>query len=310
VEGASILRDGAPYLPYGITIFGLSLPNWSSNVERDIQQIDATASFWHGNTVRIQVAPPLMLAGDQEFTTALNQEISAARALNLNVILSAQYQHFGYLPAPDSGTETFWHTIASMYAADPAVWFDLFNEPHLTNWNVWRNGGDGVVGMQNLVDTIRAVAPDNLVLAEGINQGETLQGVGAYLLDGTNIVYSVHPYFEPGRNTPTSWDANWGDLASTVPVLVGEWGEYTALKPECNTDAPILVPTFLDYLRQHRIGLIAWALLPGVLIRGSSLDTPTSYDPGVPYACTADFDTGPDAQGAGADVLQLFSGPA
>ena len=308
VEGASIRQAGVPYTPYGITIFGLARPNWASNVASDLAQIGAVASFWRGNVVRIQVAPPIFLANSSGYVSALRREVGAALALRLNVIVSAQYQSVGGLPGPDTGTVAFWRSVAGMYRGSQEVWFDLLNEPEQPNWNVRKHGGDGFVGMQTLVDTIRGVAPHNLIIAEGLRQAETLLGVQGDLLHGSGIVYSVHPYLSPGWNTPNSWDANWGDLSSRIPVLVGKWGEYDERKPECNVGTRTLVPQFLDYLRRHRIGLIAWALVPGVLIREGNLTEPTAFDPGVAYTCTGGLDIGPNAQRVGRDVLGLFTG--
>jgi Cellulase (glycosyl hydrolase family 5) len=305
VDGPTILRDGVPYLPYGITVFGLARPTWESLVSADLAQIRATAAFWHGNTVRIQVAPPIYL-DEPASRAALDEEVGTAVAHGLNVILSAQYQSVHPLAGPDASTLTFWRSIAPTFRGLPQVWFDLFNEPELSSWALWRNGGEGVVGMQTLVNAIRAEAPHNLIVAEGLDQAETLQGVSGYLLSGSGIVYSVHPYLIPGRDTPASWNADWGALSAYAPVLVGEWGQYDERKPECRTDAPVLVPQFLEYLQRHKIGLIAWALVPGVLIRGQNLNDPTSFDPGVPYTCRGGLDTGPDAQGAGRDLVNLF----
>jgi endoglucanase len=308
VSGSAIVHDGKPFIPYGVTTFGLAGNNWQSNVASDVARIRAIASFWHGNTVRIQVAPPIFLAGPPGYVAALREEVAAALAAGLNVIVSAQYQLVGPLHGPDATTEAFWRAVAPMFRGEPRVWFDLFNEPTEDSWAIWKDGGDGYVGMQNLVDIVRAIAPTNLIVAEGLRGGETLQGVQGYLLQGGGIVYSVHPYLGPGFNTPTAWDANWGQLSSVLPILVGEWGEYDASEVECDTDAPTLVPEFLDYVRAHNIGLIAWALVPGVMIRGYDLTDPTAFDPGVPYTCTGDGNPGPGAQGPGRDLLDLFAG--
>lgn len=308
VEGKSIRKAGVPFTPNGITTFGLSRPNWEANVSSDLARIAAIASFWHGNVVRIQIAPPIFLANPPGYVATMKREVRTALRLRLNVILSAQYQSVGYIPGPNASTVSFWRAIARTYRNTQQVWFDLFNEPDQPSWKIWKHGGSGFVGMQTLVDTIRAIAPHNLVIAEGLRQAETLSGVESELLKGSGVVYSVHPYLLPGLQTPQSWDTNWGDLSSRIPILVGEWGEYNERKPQCALDAPQLVPDFLDYLHRHHIGLIAWALVPGVLVRGSSLTEPTQFDPGVPWTCTGGLDPGSGAQGPGGDILRFFEG--
>ncbi len=310
----SILYNNSPYVPYGVTIYGLADTKWQVNLASDIAQIKAIAGYWHGNTVRIQVAPDLYNSPPSGYLAAFNQEVSTARKAGLNVIISAQYERTKKIAGPNDTTVSFWKSVALSYAHDPHVWFDLFNEPRYICsgnavpasdcWQIWRNGGSGYVGMQTLADTVRASAPNNLILAEGLAGGKTLSGINGYLLSGSNIVYSVHPYFGSMNDTPSLWDSNFGTISSQIPVLVGEWGEYQTNRNSCVADAPTLVPTFLSYLVAHHIGLIAWTLQPGNMIRGTNLEDPTAFDPGVAYQCVAK--SGLDAQGAGADIRALF----
>jgi hypothetical protein len=318
VSATSILLNGAPYLPFGVTIYGLSAPDWQSTEPMDLQRIAAIAGFWHGNTVRIQVAPTLEASQGPSYQSALQHEVATARADGLNVIISAQYERTSKIPGPDAATVTFWRSIAPLYADDPNVWFDLFNEPTegtqprsttiptAANWNVWKNGSGSIVGMQTLVDDIRAVAPQNLIVAEGLKGGKTLAGIGDDLLTGGNIVYSVHPYFGPDNRTPSQWDQNFGTPSSQIPVLIGEWGQVESDTRSCVDDASTLVPEFLAYVTAHHIGLIAWALDPGVMIRGTNLEDPTAFDPGVPYVC-GNVDLSAGGQGAGASILAMFT---
>jgi len=318
VSTTTILEGGEPYRPYGVTIFGLARPQWESGQSDDLQQIAAISGFWKGNSVRIQVAPPLLASQGSSYQSAIQREVSTARADGLNVIISAQYERVGKLRGPDASTVAFWRTIAPLYAGDSHVWFDLFNEPVETSdprstaepsassWDIWRDGGHGFVGMQTLVDDIRSVDPSNLIVAEGLAGGKTLDGISGHLLTGGSIVYSVHPYFSPTNRTPGQWDANFGDLSSTIPILLGEWGEYQTTRESCVENAPTLVPEFLSYVTAHHFGLIAWALDPGNMIRGTDLEAPTQFDPGVPYQCVP-TSPGPAAQGAGASIHELFT---
>ena len=319
VRGNEILSPGGqPFVPYGITVFGLAKPDWESNIASDEAQIDATAQFWHGNTVRLQVAPPILLATSPysaAYLTAIEQQVTTARGLGLNVILSAQYQYVAQVAMPDASTAQFWQVLAAKYKSDPGVWFDLFNEPQYSPtaadeqgfWNIWQHGGHGYVGMQNLVDLIRATGAQNVVLAEGLDGGDSLAGLPGHLLTGANVAYAVHPYFRGAYwATQQAWEANWGDLTGTVPVIADEWGEFQSAGGTCVNAAPTVVPSFLSYLSEHNVGLLAWALIPGVLIRGGDLDDPTAFNPGVAWKCAA-IHAGLQQQGAGEVVRAFFA---
>jgi hypothetical protein len=323
VEGASILAsDGKRFEPFGITVFGLAYENWSQTLGADEAQINAIATAWNGNTVRLQVAPTILFDEsplDSAYLTALESEVCSATRAGLNVIISAQYEATSDIAMADTGTVSFWSTIAAIYAGDQHVWFDLFNEPRLfvssrlmqittpaQQWGLWRNGGQGYVGMQTLLDAVRAKAPDNIVLAEGTEGGESLAYLPAFMLSGRNVVYAVHPYFDPPFSTPADWSANWGDLASSVAIVVGEWSEYRSTRNECVTDAPTLVPQFLQYLALRHIGLIAWALEPGVLVSGTNLSDPTSFPPGsIVMTCSRAMQA--NTQGVGALLKTYFA---
>jgi endoglucanase len=319
VRGNEILgSDGKPFMPYGITIPGLSEPDWQSYVAANDAQIEATARFWHGNTVRLQVAPVDLLDTspyNKPYLAAIQKEIATAQDSGLDVILSAQYQNTTNAPMPDASTARFWQLIAPRYKGDPGVWFDLFNEPAFvpgaTNqqlvWHIWQYGGYGFVGMQHLVKLIRATGAQNIILAEGLNKAKTLSGLPSHMLTGGNIAYAVHPYFTGSYwSKPKAWEANWGKLTGTVPVVADEWGEFENAGGECVHKAPKLVPAFLKYLYGHHVGLIAWALVPGVLIRGTNLDDPTAFNSGVAWECKQ-VDPGPQAQGPGQVIRAYFA---
>jgi hypothetical protein len=318
VRGNVILGpDGKPFVPYGITIFGLAASDWQSSLAWDKAQIEAIARYWHGNTVRIQVAPPDLFDSSPyngQYLAAVEETVATAQDYGLNVILSAQYERTTHLVMPDAVTARFWLLIAARYKRDPGVWFDLFNEPGLSpapaderrDWDIWQHGGHGFVGMQTLVDVVRATGARNVVLAEGLEQARTLAGLPGHWLTGGNVAYAVHPYFVGSYwSTPRAWQANWGDLTGTVPVVADEWGEFQSAGGYCVHKAPALVRYFLSYLSDRQVGLVAWSLLPGVLIRGNDLDDPTAFNSGVAWTC-GPTNPGPNAQGAGQIVRDYF----
>jgi len=306
--------NGNVFVPYGITMYGLSFADWQPNVASDEAEIKATSADWSGNTARIQVDPVAMLATspyDAKLLQQLDSEVQLAEGLGMNTIVSAQTEHEpnGAL-MPDANVQNFWKVLAPHYAGDSRVWFDLFNEPRQNvadesqYWQLWHDGGQGFVGMQQIVDTVRGLGAKNIILAEGIHGGSSIAGF--LPLSGDNIVYAVHPYFHR-TETPAVWVANWGRYADRVPVIVGEWDQYASARAECATDGPRLVPRFLDYLTQHGIGLIVWTLhQPGVLIvHDGDYSHPVSFDPTMPYVCDGLPTHGPP-QGSGQLVMDLF----
>ena len=86
---------------------------------------------------------------------------------------------------PTQNSVEFWKSCASTYKNHPAVIFDLYNEPHDVTWDIWLKGGEvtekasrrnprktfQAVGMQALLDTVRATGAKNVDHRRGAGLG-------------------------------------------------------------------------------------------------------------------------------------------
>jgi len=230
-------------------------------------------------------------------------------------------------PTPD--TETFWRDLAKVYGDDPQVIFDLFNEPRMYSagmsqaqeWHLWLDGGsyDGVdypFGMARLAAYVRnTVGARNLFWIEGPDFSASFAGMVQQraVLHVSGVVYSVH--HPAGRADTASWNADFGYLVirGVAPVVVGEWTNYeppptvspTPPRTSCWPDAPTTVPEFLQYLALYGIGLNAYQLQPGFLIRSyRNMAGPTTMNAKT-WTCRSDSEAQP-GQGAGSLVLAWF----
>ena len=138
----------------------------------------------------------------------------------------------------DRSAITFWREVASRYASNRLVAFDLYNEPHDISDKVWLNGGVvatrsgpfNAVGMQDLYYAVRGTGAPNLVVVSGNNWANTLPTIR---VSGTDVVYGVHAYTCPaavdGSCAPNAYDpgsilSSWVAPAKEVPVAVTEFG--------------------------------------------------------------------------------------
>jgi hypothetical protein len=319
VEGNHLLDTSRRVLmPYGVTFYGLARPNWEGATADQESLMKGAITEWCTNFIRLQIAPAHLFARlpyDRDYLHAIEAQVAYAASWNQNVILSAQTewdQGGGGGPNPTPQTVRFWKLLAPLFKTDPRIWFDVFNEPRLNagsesaTWQVWQVGGavDGVtyVGMQQLVDAIRASGAPNLVFVEGPDRGESLAGLAGHQLTGTNIAYAVH---SASARTPAQWTLRFGNASATVPVLDDEWSQSAADKT-CSASAGTWVPQFLLYLRLHQIGLGVWGFQPGVLLTSTDTFAPTTIPAG--YACEEPSarDGDRNTQGAGQFVQQYF----
>jgi hypothetical protein len=82
-----------------------------------------------------------------------------------------------------------------------------------------------------------------------------LSGVVSNPIQGYNIAYATHPY-NYGDKQRGTWDAAFGFMARTAPVIATEFGDHTS----CNTS---YASQFFEYARSNSIQWTAWAWYPG-----------------------------------------------
>ena len=114
--------------------------------------------------------------------------------------------------------------------------------------------------MQTLLNTVRNAGANNLAIVGGMGWGYDLSRIPTYHLAGSNIVYDTHPYPYQDKN-PSTWDASFGKISATYPVISAESGEY-----DCGTG---YMSPLLAYFDAHNIGWMGWSWV--------ALGSPCSY---------------------------------
>ena len=182
---------------------------------------------------------------------------------------------------PDTNSVIFWKDFASVYANHPAVLFDLYNEPHDVSWDVWLNGGIvkdkpnnrrqmqdpktfQAVGMQTLLDTVRATGAKNVVIAGGLDWAYDFSGIldGRKLSDphGNGVIYANHCYDNKGDSVD-EWVAKMEQASAKLPVIVTEFGGNSGPSKVVPSDDWLL--HVLRALDEHHWSWTAWDLHTG-----------------------------------------------
>jgi endoglucanase len=217
---------------------------------------------WRANLIRLPFNQEWALHGAmpgvtahtaEEYLTALDQAISWAAGLGAYTILDLQWldtetaygstaDQNGVLrpnhvpPTPNAESITLWQTLAERYRDEPAVLFDLLNEPHdlladddhpileiVSNGEVAPSASrfvgpdEWLPWATRLISEIRRIRPTGIILVGGIDWAFDLRGI---VVDAPNIVYSTHIY---SNRAPADWWKAFG-AADEVPILIGEWG--------------------------------------------------------------------------------------
>ena len=248
-----IAATGEPILLRGVNRSGLE---WAEPDEDGFcsaagisrAEIEFIVKVWGCNIVRLPLNQDWALNGRREhsaddYLKDLDRLVRWASRAGAYTLLDLQWldadRAFGgnrnfVAPLPNLQSCDFWHLLATRYRDEPAVLYDIFNEPHdclsddphpliredgslyplshrrvtAAEWHPWA---------LTLIDVVRSTHPEALIFVSGINWGFDLRGMP---LNRANLVYSTHVY----RNKGSQWGEVFGNLAVTEPVFAGEWG--------------------------------------------------------------------------------------
>jgi hypothetical protein len=196
-----VTGSGEPINLHGVNYAGF-VWNCSHNQELSFPQDTAAVQAlesWHIYMVRIGIAEDCWLginglSAQWSGLTYQQAVVNFANLLHQNGIyveLALMYVAPGnmvsirQLPMPDTDySTTVWTQIATTFKNDHNVIFGAYGEPHPNSWSCWRDGGSScgdlgytAVGMQQIVNTIRATGATQPITVSGISWGIDLSQV-------------------------------------------------------------------------------------------------------------------------------------
>lgn len=195
--------------------------------------------------------------------------------VDLHLAAPADGQAHGIIPMTDADhAPEFWRSVASAFASNHSLAFDLYNEPHEIDWDCWLNGcdvlagGEGTTeehpayhaaGMQQLVDAVRSTGATQPLLAGGLDYSRDLSGWLAHRpVDPLGqLVASEHNY---GKLAPCGGSCKKAirGVARQSPVIAGELGET-----DCRHT---YIDRWMPWADRHGISYLGWtwdAVAPG-----------------------------------------------
>jgi endoglucanase len=129
-----------------------------------------------------------------------------------------------------SDANTFWQYMAPKFKDAPNVIYEAYNEPMDTKatWSTLKPR------VQKLIDTIRAAAPDNIIIVPSQLWCQRPGDAATDPPTGTNLMYTAHVY--PG-NWADTFKAQVATATAIAPVFFTEWG-YASSGSDTNLVAP------------------------------------------------------------------------
>jgi hypothetical protein len=307
VVGTKTLNSkGEPVLLRGVNAASME---FTSNGEGHILKTAEVAIHdWNVNIIRLPLSQdrwfgkaPEQTDGGKLYRDLVRQIVDTCATNRCYVILDLHWsncgewgKNIGQHSMPDTNSVVFWKDFAPVYANHPAVIFDLYNEPHDVSWDVWLHGGIitdkpnnrrqmndpktfQAVGMQELLDTVRATGAKNVVIAGGLDWAYDFSGIldGRQLSDphGNGVIYANHCYDNKNQSVDT-WIANMKKASAKLPVIVSEFGGRDG--PSKVVPAENWLLRVMEALEENHWSWTAWDLHPHA---GPTLISDWDYTP-------------------------------
>ena len=300
VAGNQLLNsNGQPARLRGVNCASLE---WSSEGDGHIlKTVEVAVKDWHANLIRLPLSQdrwfgkaPEQKDGGAGYRALVRQLADFCSTNNAYILLDLHWsdagewgKDIGQHNLSDTNSIAFWKDIAPVYKDNPAVLFDLYNEPSHISWDQWFKGGRITetiehtnttltyesVGMPALVNAIRSTGAKNVIVASGINWAYEVDGIleGRQLSDptGNGVVYAVHPYPHEykgrGRETIAQWIARMEPFARKLPIIATEFGSMESKWPfpkAWNYNDEKWNQAMIDVLEAHHWNWTAWDFHP------------------------------------------------
>lgn len=270
-HGALSVRDGQIVGQHGepVTLRGMSL-FWSQWAPQyyDAATVAWLARDWQVDVVRAAIAAEGADGArqhfDREFAKA-STVIDAAVANGVYVIVDWH----AHRPYPEEA-ERFLTAIARKYGHLPNLIYEDWNEP-LRDGVDWSR--DVKPYHERVIGAVRAIDPDNLVIAGSPSWSQDVDLAAADPLPFANLAYTLHYYAATHRQELR--DKADAARAKGLALLITEFGVV-----EATGDGPIdraESEAWWDWAERHQIGWMAWSI-------GDRDESSAALEPGTPPA--------------------------
>jgi endoglucanase len=237
---------------------------------------------WGINAVRLPLNPDCWLGidgvkpalGGAAYQAAIDGFVARLNQAGLYVVIDehvaapAGRTALGIIPMPDADSSpAFWNSVASHFAANHSLVFDLYNEPHDVGWDCWLAGCEVpaggrfserhpaylATGMQQLVNAVRSTGATQPLMLGGVDYARDLSGWLAHEpVDPLGqLVASEHNYGHHLAPCLRGCKAAIAATAARVPVVVGELGQT-----DCRHD---YIDKWMRWADRLGISYIGWA---------------------------------------------------
>lgn len=256
----------------GVSLIDLGfLQDWQGGatnmVDRltDPTDLSCDSIGWQTNVIRIPIFPPHLVAGwpypfdpgdNDDLYDLLRVVVDYCGSKGIYAIIDWHDINNTYDTVAQA--VEFWDYMAPRFADDTHVLFELFSKPINDVGTDTEDWLTVKADMETLIDTVRAHAPDTLLLIGTPSNCKIVGPVVDDPVDDTNVAYITHlyPYHWIEENLYYTTTIT---VAATVhPVILGEWGFLEGADDPLNGTITNYGEPLRQFVEGLGIGSIAW----------------------------------------------------
>ncbi|MCI9556168.1 MAG: cellulase family glycosylhydrolase [Lawsonibacter sp.] len=250
VIGTQLCNEaGNPVVLRGMSSHGLQ---WYSQFASP-QAIQGTAD-WGANLFRaaMYTGEGGYLSRPEEMQARLTEAVDSAIQQDMYTIIDWHILSDGSPMVHAEEAERFFTAMAQRYGDQPAVLYEICNEPNgSATWE-----GDVKPYAQRMIQAIRTYAPRSVILVGSPTWSQDIHLAAGDPLEGENLMYTLH--FYAGTHGQQLRDRADYALSRGLPLFVSEWGTSRA-----DGGGGIFLEesrAWLDFLDSRGISWCAWSL--------------------------------------------------
>lgn len=174
--------------------------------------------------------------------------VEAALEEGIYVIID-WHDHFAFNNVKES--QQFFAEMARRYGKYPNIIYEIYNEPEQVSWTELVRPYS-----QNVVEVIRAIDPDNLILIGTPNWCQNVNDAADNPVVGENLVYSLHFYAATHKGDIR--DKALYALEKGIPLFVSEFGTCLASGNGYLDSAETDV--WFSFMDEHNLSWCNWSI--------------------------------------------------